>query len=94
MKNHSRTFALNWLAAIALAALLATAHHLDGPADYEAERAQLASLQDAIKTEAAAARLARAAAAMCGANAAYKLLDETTVQCYTRKGKPTQKVSL
>ena len=88
------TRATNWTLATVLAALLSTAHLLDGPADHAAEQAQLVSLQDAIKTEAAEARFTRAAARICGENAGFRQLDETTVQCFTHKGKPTVKGTL
>lgn len=40
---------LNWLAAIIIAMLLASAHLLDGPSEMEATQAVAADVQDAIK---------------------------------------------
>lgn len=41
---------LNWLAAIIIGMLLASAHLLDGPGELEATQAVAADVQDAIKT--------------------------------------------
>ena len=41
---------LNWLAAIIIAMLLASAHLLDGPSELEATQAMAADVHDAIKT--------------------------------------------
>ena len=41
---------LNWLAAIIIALLLASAHLLDGPSDIDAAQAVAADVHDAIKT--------------------------------------------
>lgn len=84
----------NWALAAALALLLSTAHLLDVPDDRSVEHAQALSLEDAIKSEAADARFARAAAEICGENAGFRRVDATTIQCYTHKGKPTRRVSL
>lgn len=40
---------LNWLAAIIIGMLLASAHLLDGPSEMEATQAVAADVQDAIK---------------------------------------------
>ena len=41
---------LNWLAAIIIGMLLASAHLLDGPSELEATQAVVADVHDAIKT--------------------------------------------
>ena len=41
---------LNWLAAIIIALLLASAHLLDGPSDIDAAQDVAADVHDAIKT--------------------------------------------
>lgn len=41
---------LNWLAAIIIGMLLASAHLLDGPSELEATQAVAADVHDAIKT--------------------------------------------
>lgn len=86
--------ALNWTIAGLIALLLSCSYLLDGPDDNHAEHAQALSLQDAIKSEAADARFARAAADICGENAGFSRIDASTIQCYTHKGKPTRRVSL
>ena len=81
----TRPLLTNWLPATIIALLLASSYRLDGPADWQAEQAQLASLQGAIKNEAARARFAKAAAQVCG-NADFVELDATTIECIPRKG--------
>lgn len=44
------TTRLTWLAAAAIALLLASAHLLDGPSDIDAAQAVAADVQDAIQT--------------------------------------------
>ena len=72
-------------------ALMAT---LDGPADHQAQADQLQDLQAAIQDEARADRFTKAAAVLCGTNASYTVIDDHTVQCLTKRGHKTQKVSL
>jgi hypothetical protein len=86
--------AINWALAALIAAILSCSYLLDGPSDHSAEHAQALALKDAQKQEAADERFAQAAAAMCGPNAAAKDLGDSTVQCYTHKGRKTIKVSL
>lgn len=86
--------ALNVLLATLIAAVLSTSYLLDGPTDHSAEHAQAAALDDAIKTEAAQARFARAGAAICGENAAVMDLGDGTIQCLTKRGYKTRRVSL
>ena len=44
------TTRLNWLAALIIAMLLASAHLLDGPSDIDAAQAVALDVQDAIQT--------------------------------------------
>lgn len=44
------TTRLNWLAALILAMLMASAHLLDGPSDIDAAQAVALDVQDAIQT--------------------------------------------
>jgi hypothetical protein len=83
---------LNWLLAAALALLLSAAHLLDGPDDRSAEHAQALSLQDAIKKEAANARMARAAAEICGINAGWVQQSDSSISCRLHNGKRTRDV--
>ena len=77
---------LPWLAAACIAMILGAAIHLDGePTDAQAEWDQSTALQDAIKTEAAHARFAGAAATICG-NAPYAVQPDGAVRCVPRKG--------
>lgn len=82
----TRPLLTNWLPATIIALLLASSYRLDGPADWQAEQAQLASLQGATKNEAARARYLLAASQMCG-NADFVEVDATTIQCIPRHGK-------
>lgn len=88
----------NWLGAIALALILGTSYHLDGPSEIEAAidtalakaDAQVAAQQQAEHRE----RTQRAAQRACGDNAAFRILDTSTVQCFTKRGLRTHKVAL
>ena len=88
----------NWLGAIALALALGTAYHLDGPSEYEAAidtalskaDAQVAAQQQSERN----ANTQRAAQRACGDNAAFRMLDTSTVQCFTKRGLRTSKVAL
>ena len=85
---------INWLLALAIIVTYVAMQYIDGPADHSAEQAQAASLADAIKSEAADARFARAAASLCGANAAAQDLGNGVVQCRTHQGRKTMQVAL
>ena len=85
---------LNWLMALAIVLIYAAMQYLDGPTDHSAEHAQALALLDAQRTEAADQRFARAAAALCGPNAAAQDLGDGTVQCMTHKGRKTVRVAL
>ena len=47
---QTTTTRLNWLAALIIAMLLASAHLLDGPSDIDAAQAVALDVQDAIQT--------------------------------------------
>ena len=84
IKGYATTAAL----VLAIALVLAWG----GPAidDNSAEFARADSLADAIKAEQAQARFERAAQAMCGQNAAWRLTNNTNeVQCLTKNGRKT-----
>jgi hypothetical protein len=85
---------INWLLALAIAAMLSAGCLLDGPSLHSTEQATASSLMDAQNAAAADLRFAHAAAAVCGPNAAAKDLGDGTVQCYTHKGRKTARVAL
>ena len=75
-----------------LALLFAALLGIVGPAldDHGDEFAQAANIEDAIRTEQAQARFERAAQAMCGQNAAWRLTSTPgEVQCLTKHGHKT-----
>ena len=78
-----------WLSAIAIVLLYIMAAVLDGPTDHSTEVAQAQALDDAHKTEAARLRFEAAAQAMCGPQAAWRAVDQTSVQCLTKRGRKT-----
>lgn len=84
----------NWLLAIAIVLVYALMQTLDGPTDHGAEHAQALALLDAQRTGAAELRFAKAAAAVCGPNAAAQDLGNGMVQCMTHKGRKTVQVAL
>lgn len=86
--------ATNWLGALALAIILSTAHHLDYPSEIEAAMAASKATADAQNQAQHNARFQRSAQRACGENAAFKLLDANTVQCFTKRGKRTHKETL
>jgi hypothetical protein len=69
---------LNWLAAALVASVLSAAYLLDGPSENEA---RIDTAEELIQK-------------MCGENAAWKMLDDGSVQCYTHRGLKTRKVTL
>ena len=79
---------------VGIFALYALMAHLDGPSDHQAQADQLASLQAAVKREAAETRFTKAIAALCGENASARRIDDVTVQCLTKRGHKTQQVKL
>lgn len=69
---------LNWLAAALMAIVMCTAYLLDGPSEHEA---RVDTAEELIQK-------------LCGENAAWKLLDDGNIQCYTHRGLKTRKVTL
>ena len=88
--NH----AINWTLAVAVAAVLSTAYLLDGPSDHQAAMDAAADAKATQAEQAQQARFEKAAQQMCGNNAGWKLLENGTVQCFTKRGHKTQKVQL
>jgi len=69
---------MNWLAAGLVALVMSTAYLLDGPSEHDA---RVDTAEEKIQK-------------MCGENAAWKLLDDGSVQCFTHRGFKTKKVQL
>ena len=86
--------ATNWLAGITVALLISASINLDID-DHNAEIDQAVDLQAAIVASIAQERFDRAAQAVCGPQAAWAQLNDGSVQCSTKHGKPaiTVKVS-
>ena len=84
----------NWLLAIAIVLIYAAMQFLDGPTDHSAEHAQAIALKEVQAQEAAEQRFTKAAAAVCGPNAAAQDLGNGMVQCMTHKGRKTVQVAL
>ena len=85
---------MNWLAATLIALVLGTSHYLDWPSEFEAAQDAAAAYRDARTEQERQARFEAAAQAMCGENAAWKLLADGSVQCFTHRGFKTKKVTL
>ena len=88
--NH----AINWGLAALAALVLSTAYLLDGPSEIQAAIDAAADAKATQREQAALARFEKAAQQMCGENSGWKLLDNGSVQCFTKKGHKTQKVQL
>lgn len=75
----------------ALAIAIAVALCWFGPSldDHSAENDQAVDLQAAIVASIAQERFDRAAQAVCGPQAAWAQLNDGSVQCSTKHGKPT-----
>ena len=69
---------MNWLAAGLIALVMSTAYLLDGPSEHDA---RVDTVEDKIQK-------------LCGENAAWKLLEDGSVQCFTHRGFKTRKVTL
>lgn len=67
---------------------------LDGIDDHHAEYAQADDLQAALNRARDEKRFAQAAQAMCGPQAAWEQLHDGSVQCRTKHGRPTVKVTV
>lgn len=92
---HGAARAIPWIAGIALAiALSALGPALDGIDDHHAEWAQADDLQAALIRATDEKRFAQAAQAMCGPQAAWEQLHDGSVQCRTKYGRPTVKVTV
>jgi hypothetical protein len=86
--------AINALLVLCIISLYALVAHLDGPSDHQAQADNLANLQAISKAEAAQQRLAIAAQSICGENAGWQLVSDSTVQCTTKRGFKTRKAAL
>jgi hypothetical protein len=85
--NH----AINWCLAVAVALVLSTAYLLDGPSDHQAAVDSAANARATQREQLAMEKFSRAAQAMCGGeNATWRLLDNGSVQCFTKRGFRTQ----
>lgn len=87
--GHALPTVTAWLAGITIALLIGCAHYLDDIDDHSAENAQAVDLQAAIVASIAQERFDRAAQAVCGPQAAWVQLNDGSVQCSTKYGKPT-----
>ena len=67
-----------WLAAGLVALVMSAAYLLDGPSEHDA---RVDTAEEKIQK-------------MCGENAGWKLLEDGSVQCFTKRGKKTLKVQL
>lgn len=67
-----------------------------GPAldDHSDDYAQLASIEDAQQQAQAQARYDAAVQQLCGPNAAWMELQDGVIQCTTKRGTPTRRVTL
>ncbi len=82
----------NWSLALLLALVLGAAHHLDGP-DYSADWAEAEAIQARQQEAAASARRDFAAQQVCGPNAAFEWVSDTSIQCFTKRGRKAGKVA-
>jgi len=80
--------ATNWLAGITVALLISASINLDID-DHNAEIDQAVDLQAAIVAAIEQERFERAAQAVCGPQAAWAQLNDGSVQCSTKHGRPT-----
>ena len=85
---------INWTLAVAVSLALSTAYLLDGPSDHQAAIDAAADAKATQRELAQQARFEKAAQQMCGENAGWKLLENGSVQCFTKRGHKTQKVQL
>lgn len=80
--------------ALALAALLLLCWLGPSLDDHSDEYAQAVYLQDAINASIQQQKFDRAAQALCGPQAAWAQLQDGSVQCKTKHGRPTITVSV
>lgn len=85
---------MNWLAAGLVALVLGTSHYLDWPSELEAAQDAVAAYKSAKTDQERQQRFEAAVQQLCGENAGWKLLDNNSVQCFTKRGYKTQKVQL
>lgn len=80
------------LATLALAFILA----IVGPAldDHSDDWAQLTTIEDAQQQAQAQARYDTAVQQLCGPNSAWMELQDGAIQCTTKRGTPTRRVTL
>jgi len=69
---------MNWLAAALIALVMSAAYLLDGPSEHDA---RVDTAEEKIQK-------------LCGENAAWKLLADGSIQCFTHRGQKTRKVTL
>ncbi len=69
---------MNWVAAALIALVMSAAYLLDGPSEHDA---RVDTAEEKIQK-------------LCGENAAWKLLADGSVQCFTHRGFKTRKVQL
>ena len=69
---------MNWLAAVLIALVMSAAYLLDGPSEHDA---RVDTAEEKIQK-------------LCGENAAWKLLADGSIQCFTHRGQKTRKVTL
>ncbi len=81
----------NWSLALLMALVLGAAHHLDGP-DYSADWAEAEAIEARQQEAAASARRDFAAQQACGPNAAFEWVSDTSIQCFTKRGRKAGKV--
>lgn len=89
MQGSALPSTMAWLAGIALALLIGCAHYLDDIPDHSAEWDQAVYLQDAINAAIDQRKFDRAAQALCGPQASWQQLQDGSVQCRTKHGRPT-----
>jgi hypothetical protein len=85
---------MNWVAAGLVALVLGTSHYLDWPGEIEAAQDAVAAYKAAKTDQERQQRFEAAVQQLCGENAGWKLLDNNSVQCFTKRGYKTQKVQL
>ena len=69
---------MNWVAAALVALVICTAYLLDGPSEHDA----IVDTKEELIQK------------LCGENAAWKLLADGSIQCFTHRGFKTRKVTL
>lgn len=83
-----------WLASITAALVLGASHYLDSIPDHSDDYVQLANIEAAQQQASAQARYERAVQQLCGPNAAWMERQDGAIQCATKRGTPTRRVTL